>query len=150
MIAFVPTGSVPAALGASLLPRIASACRAVRGIPRGKAVVGLRFVSLAEMRRLNRIHRKKDRPTDVLSFSVEEGRRFPHPERSAERELGDLVICAPYAVREARRRLIAPKEELTRLIVHGVMHLVGWDHATQKEEDRMFALQEKIVERILS
>lgn len=150
MIQFVPTGTVPAALGAAAFSRIASACRSVRGVPRGRCVIGVRFVSLAEMQRLNRIHRKKDRPTDVLSFAAEEGKPFPHPERDAERELGDLVVCAPYAVREARRRLIAPREELVRLIVHGVMHLAGWDHATQKEEDRMFALQERIVERVMS
>jgi probable rRNA maturation factor len=79
-----------------------------------------------------------NRPTDVLSFSSEDAGY-----------LGDLAICVPYASREAKRRAIPVTEELVRLLVHGTLHLSGYDHATAKQEEVMFRLQERIVESII-
>jgi probable rRNA maturation factor len=64
--------------------------------------------------------------------------------------LGDIAVCVPYAKREAARRGMTLREELLRLIAHGVLHLSGFDHATAKEEEKMFGLQERVVDAIIS
>ena len=71
------------------------------------------------MRRLNRDFRGKDRTTDVLSF----------PDGEQER-LGDIAICAPAARRQARRRGHAASRETRLLLLHGFLHLLGYDHET--------------------
>jgi probable rRNA maturation factor len=78
-----------------------------------------------------------DRPTDVLSFpSGEETRGF----------LGDIVISIPYASRAARRRAEPPAREIDRLLVHGLLHLAGYDHETDHGE--MDALEAKVRRRL--
>ncbi len=112
------------------------------------SVVDVRFVSEREMQRLNRAYMGKNRPTDVLSFPSPSVSRFTfHVSRFTY--LGDLILCPAYASREARRRSIPLKEELIRLLVHGILHLHGYDHCDEREEMRMFALQERAVESIL-
>jgi len=74
------------------------------------------FCGDARMRALNRHYRGKDRPTDVLAFPGDGG------------ALGDIVISLPYASREARRRGQRRAEELDRLLLHGYLHLLGYDH----------------------
>lgn len=105
--------------------------------------VGIAWVGLEEMRKLNAQYRHKDRPTDVLSFEPEQ------KEIDGERYMGDLVICQPYAKAEAIRRGIPTKEEILRLVVHGTLHLAGQDHATLDEEAKMFGVQERLISRIL-
>jgi probable rRNA maturation factor len=73
------------------------------------------------MTALNRRYRGKAYPTDVLSFSA------PEPFRRAG-HLGDLVICLPTLKRQAREQCHAPERELQVLLVHGVLHLLGFDH----------------------
>lgn len=148
MIHYRALGPLPRGISHALLQRTATACGRVRGLPKGTITIGIRFVATAEMRRLNRIHRKQDRPTDVLSFSAVEGAVFPTGGEK-EREAGDLVICPPYVTAEARRRSMNLGEEFVRMIVHGTLHLAGMDHATAKDEERMFGLQEKIIEHVL-
>jgi probable rRNA maturation factor len=80
-----------------------------------------------EIRRLNRDHRGLDEPTDVLSFPVDEGGPAAGP-----RELGDVVICP--------RRT----SDLTEAVVHGVLHLCGYDHET--DDGEMLALQARVLE----
>ncbi len=104
--------------------------------------VSIAFVSLREMQALNKRYRGKNRPTDVLSF---EG-GVPASERGSV-YLGDLVLCPAYAAVEAKRRGIELKEELIRLAIHGVLHLLGFDHATKEEELAMFGLQERWLSR---
>ncbi len=137
MIAFVTTSKLPGALTQPLLGRVGRELGRRLRI-RTKRTVGVRWVSETEMRRLNRTYRKLNRPTDVLSFSSDEAGY-----------LGDLAICVPYASREAKRRAIPVTEELVRLLVHGALHLSGYDHATPKQEEAMFALQERIVDHVV-
>jgi probable rRNA maturation factor len=82
-----------------------------------------------EIRRLNREHRGRDRPTDVLAFPVDEAGVAMGP-----RELGDVVICPQYS------------EDLVEAVVHGVLHLCGYDHETDAGE--MLALQARVLERL--
>lgn len=82
---------------------------------------------LADSRRLrclNRRFRGLDRPTDVISFALMEGSSSPVPCR----ELGDIYISIPRARLQARQYRVAPAEELVRLIIHGTLHLLGYDH----------------------
>jgi probable rRNA maturation factor len=89
--------------------------------------VAVALVDEQEIRRLNREHRGKDRPTDVLSFPVDEAGLALGP-----RELGDVVICPEHT------------EDLTEAVVHGVLHLCGYDH--ELDQGEMLALQRTVME----
>jgi probable rRNA maturation factor len=108
--------------------------------------IDLSFVSEKEIMRLNHIWLGKLRPTDVLSFPAADAHVFREP--FPMRYIGDIIICPTFATREARRRSISPKEELVRLLVHGILHLKGYDHVTEEEGMRMFRLQERALESI--
>lgn len=101
---------------------------------KGITEVGIAFVSDREMTKLNAAHRGKDKTTDVLSFS--DGQNGI---------LGDIVISVAQAERQAREAGKPLRNELALLLVHGVLHLAGYDHATLKEEKNMFGLQGRIL-----
>jgi probable rRNA maturation factor len=86
-----------------------------------------------QIQKLNKIYRKKNRPTDVLAFAQREG---DHADR-AGRLLGDVVVSVPTARRQAAARRADLSSELTMLLAHGLLHLLGWDHATPAEDRRM-------------
>jgi probable rRNA maturation factor len=112
---------------AAVLEAAARAALSGAGVQDGHLAVAL--VDEAEIRRLNREHRDRDRPTDVLSFPVDGPGDAPGP-----RELGDVVICPEHT------------EDLEEAVVHGVLHLCGHDHETDGGE--MLALQDRIMERL--
>jgi probable rRNA maturation factor len=91
--------------------------------------VSIALVDAAEIQRLNHEFRGKDAPTDVLSFPVDE--RGPS---AGPRELGDVVICPEHT------------EDLTEAVVHGVLHLCGYDHET--DDGEMLALQRRVLEEL--
>jgi probable rRNA maturation factor len=91
------------------------------------------FVTSGEIRRLNRLYRRKDYATDVLSFA-------PAEASSA----GELVLCLPVIRRQSRSTGLGERGELGYMIVHGVLHLLGFDHMKKREEAEMFALQDAI------
>jgi probable rRNA maturation factor len=95
-----------------------------------------------EMRRLNRAYRGKDRTTDVLSFPLLEGKRLASGGRLP---LGDVVVSLPQAGRQAKARGAALGDELALLLIHGILHLLGYDHATRREQKRMFGLQGRLL-----
>lgn len=109
--------------------------------------ISLSFVTPAKIQALNVRYRHKDRPTDVLSFSSREA-DLPKALQSLSVSWGDVVVCPAYAKQEAKRRGLPLQEELIRLIVHGVLHLAGYDHATDADELKMFRLQERLVEEL--
>jgi probable rRNA maturation factor len=84
----------------------------------------VRFVSDREMRRLNRAYRHKDKTTDVLSFPDGE------PAAGGQRPLGDVVISVPAARRQTAQRRHGPDRELRVLMLHGLLHCLGYDHET--------------------
>lgn len=143
MITFDVLPPYPAVLNGADVERLGARLGKMLRVRRARSV-GVRFVSEPEMRRLNRTFRRKDRSTDVLSFEPES----ESPARGKEEYLtmGDIAVCPSYAAREARRRGIDLREELVRLLTHGVLHLSGLDHATTADALRMFAKQEAIVE----
>ena len=86
-----------------------------------------------EIQSLNRDYRQKDKPTDVLSFSLLEG--APGPTQS----LGDIVISLDTAEQQAQDLGVPLDDELLRLLIHGLLHLLGYDHenVSKEEEERM-------------
>jgi probable rRNA maturation factor len=82
---------------------------------------------------LNRIYRKKNRPTDVLAFAQREGE---HGDRTGPL-LGDVVVSVETARRQAKARGAPVASELTMLLAHGLLHLLGWDHETPSKDRRM-------------
>jgi probable rRNA maturation factor len=120
------------------------------------------------MRSLNRRYAGEDSATDVLSFSQREGEEIVTPPGDAPPMLGDVVIAYPQALRQALRqgpgqaqgRLprqaarpstssgradAAVNEEVARLLIHGILHLLGYDHAEPEEERRMRAREEELL-----
>ncbi|MEI7512914.1 MAG: rRNA maturation RNase YbeY [Candidatus Uhrbacteria bacterium] len=140
MIQFELLTRRPLALPERDLEKIAVALSKKLGL-KGVLSVSVSFVSETAMKRLNRDHMGKNRPTDVLAFPMEH--LFVPPKEA--RPLGDIVVCAKYAEREAKRRLISTHEELVRLLIHGTLHLLGYDHDTDFKETRMFGLQEQVL-----
>lgn len=111
---------------------IATAPRAVPGI------MSLAFVSDERIQALNRMYRHKDKVTDVLSFGYE---------LTPGTLLGDIAISYDQAVRQAEGGDI--ELELADLIVHGALHVLGYDHEDPKDAAEMFPLQDKIVASLL-
>ncbi len=104
--------------------------------------VSVSLVDDKTIQQLNRDWRGKDRPTDVLSFPIEDEISLPGYKY---RVLGDIVISLPYAKKQAEEIGLTPKQEILRLLTHGILHLLGYDHETSEEEaKKMFSLQDKI------
>jgi probable rRNA maturation factor len=102
------------------------------------------LVGDGEIRRLNRDWRGKDRPTDVLSFSLREG-----DFGDVGGALGDVVISLETAARQAAERGAPIAQEVDRLLVHGILHLAGYDHeASAREERRMKRKERAVLARI--
>jgi probable rRNA maturation factor len=103
------------------------------------ADVGIRLVDAREGRALNHHYRGKDYATNVLSFPAElpEGVTLPL--------LGDIVLCAPVVAREAREQGKTLSEHYAHLTVHGVLHLLGWDHEDTREAECMEQLEREIL-----
>jgi probable rRNA maturation factor len=111
--------------------------------------VSVTFVNDERIRALNHTYRNMDRPTDVLSFALQEegegetqivGEEFP-------RTLGDIVISVPKAKEQAQEYNHSFMRELGFLAVHGFLHLCGYDHLTEEDERKMFSRQRELLER---
>ncbi|MEC4890594.1 MAG: rRNA maturation RNase YbeY [Nitrospira sp.] len=103
--------------------------------------LSIELIGDGRMRRLNREYRKKDRTTDVLAFAMRES---ACPDESL---LGDVVISVPTARRQAKENGRALDEELAWLLVHGVLHLCGYDHERSDQEARRMRRREQHILR---
>lgn len=101
--------------------------------------ISVHLVGDKKIKKINKFYRGIDKATDVLAFALQEG------EKMKGADLGDIFISIPQIKRQAKARGIPYKEELARILAHGILHLNGFDHISKKEEKRMFGLQEKIV-----
>lgn len=97
--------------------------------------IAVTYVPDDEIRRLNRMYRQKDAVTDVLSFAS------GFPEQS--HELGDVIVSYDQAVRQAEAGDV--ELECVDLVVHGILHVLGYDHERPEDADAMFPLQDRIV-----
>ncbi|MBN8442270.1 MAG: rRNA maturation RNase YbeY [Thauera sp.] len=110
----------------------------------GDAEVTVRFVGEEEGRTLNRDFRGKDYATNVLTFSYGEGEMLAAAESGAPLT-GDLVLCVPVVVREAAEQRKTLEAHFAHLVVHGMLHLQGYDHIDEADAERMEALERKIL-----
>ena len=131
------------ALDAVWVRRVVEAALAAEGVAGGSAV-DVWIAGDEEVHALNREHRGVDRPTDVLSFAFQETEPFPAAPDEAP-SLGQVVLSFPRAVSQAREYGHAAELEVAFLLVHGVLHLLGYDHGDPGEERRMFGRQDAIL-----
>ncbi len=115
--------------------------RILQSIGESEALLSLEIVGDNRMRRLNRTFRHRDKTTDVLAFATREG---PGPPSAL---LGDVVISLPQAIRQARRHQQGIDHELVVLLIHGILHLCGYDHERSEPEARRMARRERAVLR---
>ena len=108
--------------------------------------VGVIFVNEAPMTDLHVRWMDEPGPTDVLSFPMDELRPGSEEMLSAEGVLGDVVICPQVARRQAEVAGHEEINEILMLLTHGMLHLVGFDHAEPEEEKEMFALQKELLD----
>lgn len=106
------------------------------------SILSIVFVGEEEIQDLNREYRKRDAVTDVISFAFEDnGNQLPQNIRI----LGDIYICIPKMIQQAKEYGHSEKRELSFLAVHGLLHLLSYDHMTEEDEKVMFALQDEIL-----
>lgn len=115
------------------------AAAGAQGIDQGE--ISVTFVDAPAIAALNRTHRGHPDPTDVIAFNLAE----------TDAPLGDVYICPDVARESAAGLGLTPREELLRLVVHGVLHVLGWDHPDGEErwESEMYRRQEEILAKLL-
>ncbi|MCL2841009.1 MAG: rRNA maturation RNase YbeY [Defluviitaleaceae bacterium] len=101
--------------------------------------ISLSFVTVGEIQDLNDAYRDKDEPTDVLSFPAMGG---------VSASLGDIVICVEVAQGQAEEYGHSLEREMAFLTVHGLLHLLGYDHKTPEDDARMVQTQKEILEKV--
>lgn len=100
-------------------------------------LVSVAFVTAGVIQRLNKTYRNKDRVTDVLSFPFVD-----------EDVIGEVLICLSQAKKQAKEYGFSLEEEINILLVHGLIHLFGYDHLKTAEAKKMFLLQKKILKKL--
>ena len=108
--------------------------------------LSIRIVGEAEGRRFNREYRNSDYATNVLSFPAELPEGLPAEIRQAQ--LGDLLICAPVVVREAMEQNRPEIDHWAHLTIHGILHLLGYDHEQDEEAHVMESLEIEILNKL--
>ena len=106
------------------------------------AIFNIIFVDEKEIHQLNKNYRNKDSVTDVISFALEDDNTFI---KTDFRVLGDIYICLKRAKEQAKEYGHSLKREICFLSIHGLLHLLGYDHMNKKDEKVMFNLQERIL-----
>ena len=130
--------SVQRAVAPAGLPRPATLRRWAASALTRDATVTLRFVDGREGRALNRRYRGRDRATNVLTFVYDDGASLN----------GDVVLCAPVVEREARAQHKTLVAHYAHLVIHGMLHLQGFDHERDAEARRMEAREVRVLGRL--
>lgn len=113
--------------------------RVLAAVGETQSELSVELVGDPRMRRLNREYRNKDRPTDVLAFPMRES------DNPCPTLLGDVVISVPTVLRQAKEAGRSVNDELATLLVHGVLHLCGYDHERNKEEAARMHRRERTI-----
>lgn len=108
-----------------------------------KAIFSVTFVGRRYIKKLNREYRQKNSVTDVISFAF-----LDNHDKVNTWMLGDIFICIPRMKKQAKLYGHSEKRELAFLGLHGLLHLLGYDHITKDEEVKMFALQDEILNEL--
>ena len=120
-----------------------AAVKLLKLLKQDRAELSVALIGNAEMRRLNARYRKKNYPTDVLSFPA--ARDMP----AGVQLLGDVIISVDKAKEQAKERGRSLDEEMTTLLIHGVLHLLGYDHERSAKDARIMGWLEKKLFRAL-
>jgi probable rRNA maturation factor len=134
--------NIPCGIPKRFFERVAKEAIEKSGLetPPGATVsLSVALVSLEEIQMLNRTYRKKDRPTDVLSFGNFRSKADIAPDAVGDIFLGELVLCPPFIEAAAKEDRVAFEQEMAYIFSHGVFHLLGFRHCP-----RMFRLQDEI------
>lgn len=129
---------------------VAAAQATLRACGQVHRSLSIQVVDDCEAQRYNRIYRQVDAPTDVLSFAIQEGSPSAAGMPAAlavelDIELGDLFLAFPYASRQAHKFGLSLSAELKLLVVHGTLHLLGYDHDTAERQAAMWRKQTEIL-----
>jgi len=113
--------------------------------------LGILLTTNKTMRKYNREYRNKDKPTDILSFpfypKIKPGQRIK-PKLPGEKQLGDIIISLEMVKRDAKQVGVSFKQHLRILLVHGISHLLGYTHGTQKEFEQMQEKERSLREKL--
>ncbi len=113
--------------------------------------LGIMLVNDATMQEHNKRYRHKDKPTDILSFpmypDLKAGDRI-EAHHEDEKNLGDLIIAPAYVTRDAQRLRVTFEHRMRRLLVHGICHLLGYDHIEEEDYKIMFKKEMALLRRI--
>ena len=123
--------------------------RVLSAVGESRSELSLELTGDGRMRRLNREYRKKDRPTDVLAFPIREA-VMPRGVRPVTQMLGDVVISLPTAVRQAKEAGRSIDDELAMLLVHGVLHLCGYDHERNRLQAARMSRRDRALLHLIS
>ena len=107
------------------------------------SIFSIIFVSEEEIQTINKTYRQIDKVTDVISFAFEDNKDDFMLEN---RVLGDIYICIPRMISQAKEYGHSETRELSFLVVHGLLHLLGYDHMNKEDEEKMFGLQKEILD----
>ena len=147
---------MPCARWADEVPDLGGLCRRVVlatlgevapdavGVPLDRAEISLLLADDAMVRRLNRQYRGQDRPTNVLSFAALDADEAPRPDDGPVL-LGDVVLAFETAAAEAAAEGKTLTEHISHLLVHGTLHLLGYDHSDEAEAEAMEGLERRIL-----
>jgi len=146
------SGEPAAELGAELAAELAALLSAVllaEGAP-AHATAGLHLVDVAEISELNDEHMGVSGPTDVLSFPLDGpgDHDGPGPDQDVQQIVGDVVLCPDVAVAQASEHAGSKADECRLLVVHGGLHLCGWDHAEPDDRDAMWARERALMAQL--
>ena len=131
----------------SLFEKIASSAENRLDLP-SDYELSVTFVRSRTIHTINRDYRGIDRPTDVISFAIRDDMDFEMVE--GMNDLGDLFINIDYARKQAKQYGHSYTREIAFLFTHGMLHCLGYDHMKQEDEEVMFALQDEILDPIIS
>lgn len=134
-------------------PDITALENAVSEYTEQQGTISVRIISSEEMRKLNRDYAGKDEETDVLSFNYTEHGEWNTDNPNSDlqpptSELGDIVISQERAVSQARAAGTNENTERVLLLIHGTLHIFGFDHQTEEERQEMDAIQRNIIQGI--
>lgn len=116
------------------------------GYDRSDYLLEVSIVDEEEIQTINREYRQKDKVTDVISFAFNDEVEGELKVKNAPLvHLGAIIICAPRAIEQASEYGHDERREFKFLFVHGLLHLLGYDHETAEEEKEMFSLQDKLI-----
>ncbi len=106
--------------------------------------LNLSFVSSEEMQLLNKTYRNKDKPTNVLSFELPEN--FPAGDEKTL--IGEIALCEEIIHEESKKYKKIFENRLKHMIIHGLLHLIGFDHIKEEEENKMESIEKKIMKSL--